>query len=275
MIITHIHPDLDAITSCWLIRRFYPDWQEAEIGFVSAGSTYKNQDVDSDENILHVDTGLGKFDHHQNDKYTSASQRIFEFLVTNHYINDNLEEPLGHLVHHVTDIDHFAEVHFPDPTNDRYDFMLSQIIEGLNAVIKDPNEMVLNVFTNLDAVLYLLKNKIKARSEIEKGFIFQSKWGKTLAMETKNEEAMKLALKMDFALVIRKDPEKGNVRIKTLPKHELDLTTIYTKLKSADKNATWFLHSSKNILLNGSTKGPTMTPTVLPLKSVIEIIKEI
>jgi hypothetical protein len=36
-IITHKSSDLDAVTSVWLLKRFLPGWEEAEIAFVNAG----------------------------------------------------------------------------------------------------------------------------------------------------------------------------------------------------------------------------------------------
>ncbi len=274
-VVTHIHPDLDAITSVWLVTRFFPGWEEASIELVAAGTTYNNQSPDADPNIIHVDTGLGKFDHHQTDAYTSATKLVYEYLLSNNFITAADREALERLVTHVNDIDHFAEVHFPEPTSDRYEFTLSQIIEGLNSTLTTSGQVLSCVLLMLDALLRIFKNKTKAEEEIKKGFVFSSKWGKSLAMETRNEEAMKLSLKMGYSLVIRKDPIKGNIRIKTLPKKELDLTPIYNRLKELDPKATWFLHSSKNILLNGSSKGPNMVPTTLTLQLVIEKIKEI
>jgi hypothetical protein len=274
-IVTHTHPDLDAITSTWLVKRFRPDWQDAEIRFVSAGSTLNQDEVDNDPTTIHVDTGLGRFDHHQTAAFTSATKLVFNDLVKNHFVSDTIELALARLVTHVNEIDHFVEVDYPDPTADRYEFFLSQIIEGLHMTLKDEREVVNSAFIMLDAVLQLFIQKIKAEEEIKKGYIFESAWGKSLAMETRNEESMKLALKMQYALVVRKDPERGNIRIKALPKCKKDLSILYEKLTGADMKASWFLHSSKRILLNGSSKGPTMTPTTLPLKTVIEIIKKI
>src|SRR3989344_449769 len=37
IIVTHSSPDLDAITSAWLIKRFLPGWEDANIQFVPAG----------------------------------------------------------------------------------------------------------------------------------------------------------------------------------------------------------------------------------------------
>ena len=36
-IITHKSSDLDAISSVWLLKRFYPNWDGAEVEFVNAG----------------------------------------------------------------------------------------------------------------------------------------------------------------------------------------------------------------------------------------------
>src|SRR5690242_8209238 len=141
-IVTHIHPDLDAITSTWLIKRFMPDCEDAGITFVSAGATFKEEPVDSDDDIIHVDTGLGRFDHHQTNAQTSATKKVFAYHVKEGNIPDSLVEPLEKLVQHVTEIDHFAEVSFPDPTADMYEFHLSQIIEGLNNTLRDGNRVM-------------------------------------------------------------------------------------------------------------------------------------
>lgn len=274
-IVTHVYPDLDAISSCWLIRRYLPGWEEADFVFVPAGTTYEGNDPDIHPDIIHVDTGLGRFDHHQTDEYISAAELVFEFLKKEKHVPTEDREGLERMVRHITEIDHFAEAYYPEPTSDRYEFGLSQVIDNLHIGTKSNHSTADCVLLILDSILSQFKSKLIAESEIKKGLVFQSKWGKTIAMETTNEDTLKLALKMGFSLVLRKDPELGNVRIKTLPKKELNLTPLYEKLHSADAKATWFLHSSKNMLLNASAKNPTMIPTSLALKRVIEIIKSI
>jgi hypothetical protein len=96
-----------------------------------------------------------------------------------------------------------------------------------------------------------------------------------LALLDANEEAVKLALKRDFRLVIRKDSKKGFVRIKSKPLKEINLQPVYVKLKKIDPKASWYLHPSKNILLNGSAKNPSLKPSSLSLTQIIAIIKEI
>ena len=37
IVVTHTSPDLDAIVSVWLIKKFLPEWQDARSEFVQAG----------------------------------------------------------------------------------------------------------------------------------------------------------------------------------------------------------------------------------------------
>lgn len=275
LIVTHQSVDLDAITACWLIKKYLTDWDEAELKFVPAGSTLDNIPPDSKPSIIHVDTGMGQFDHHQLDEYTSASKRILEYLVKKNLISSKHKKPLEKLVTIVNECDHFGEVYYPEASSDRYDFLLSQIIEGLKAPLHDDKKITEMGFVLLEAVFQILKNKVKAEETIKEGFVFHSKWGKSLAIESKNEEAVKLALKLGFKLVVKKDPDRGNARIKTLPDTKIDLTPLYTQIKKYDKKGTWFLHVSKNMLLNSSSKNPNFIPTSLTLQRLIEIIKKI
>jgi len=272
-IVTHIAPDLDAITSTWLIKKFYPGWALARVTFVPAGTTLDGKDPDLDPDIIHTDTGLGKFDHHQLDEYTSATKIIYEFLLDKEFIPKKIRTPLKRITEFVNDIDHFAEVHFPDPDSDRYDFCLHQIILGLRVTLGDDHEVVKATFTLLDAALQLLSIKTSAELELEKGMTTQTRYGKTLILETKNQEAGKLALKKGYSCVITKDPERGYVRIKTLPDKTLDLTPVYQKILSLDKKGSWFLHISRNMLLNASSKNPHFIPTPITIAQLVSIIK--
>src|SRR5687768_6706303 len=93
-LVTHMSPDLDALMSSWLILRFLPKWGEAELAFVPAGKTLNNMPPDSDPAIIHVDTGMGKFDHHQNGDYTCASKKVFEYLIEENLIPVKLQPSL-------------------------------------------------------------------------------------------------------------------------------------------------------------------------------------
>lgn len=276
IIVTHISVDLDAATSAWLIRRYLPQWNEAELKFVSAGTTLENMSPDSNPDIIHVDTGLGQFDHHHiEDRNLCAAKLVLNFLYQNHHILDTDYEALERLMKFVILDDNFADVYLPNPDDDVYDFGLHRIIDGLKRSLKDDVERCDVIFKMLDACLMVLKMKIRAEKEITQGYTFTSSFGKSLALDSENESVIKLALKKGYEFVLLFYSNDNTYRIKTLPSKKYDLTPLYEAIKKVDGKATWFLHISKNMLLNGSSKRPDSVPSSLPLKSVIEIIKNL
>lgn len=271
-IVTHVGPDLDAITSIWLVKTFFSGWEEASLAFVPAGKTMGELPADDNAEICHVDTGFGKFDHHQSDADTCAS-----FLVYEEIKKTRGENPaLLRLVAVVNDVDHFREVFFPNPTADYWNFALESQIDGWRLLHPDdPLKIVSLGMEALDGIYKVFQNRVWAESELkDKGVEFETKWGKAIAIETVNDEVVHLAQKMGYALAVRKDPKKGYLRIKSLPKDDIDLTDAYNSLRIRDKDATWFLHASRHMILNGSTKNPEMKPTTLSLNVVIEILRQ-
>ena len=153
--------------------------------------------------------------------------------------------------------------------------MIRQLVDGLKVINREETKLIEIIFQLLEAVLIVFKNKVSAEEEIVNGFVFQSYLGKSLAIESKNEEAVKLALKKGFTLVIRRHPEVGFTRIKTLPDKKYTLKPIYEKILIKDKVGSWFFHISGHMLLNGSSGNPKLIPTTLSLNKIIEIVKSI
>jgi hypothetical protein len=255
-----------------MIKTFFPEWKEASLAFVPAGSTLRGMDPDSNPEIIHVDTGFGKFDHHQTDEDTCASLLVYGKLRKSQ--GDN--KPLERLVNVVNDIDHFREVFFPNPTADYWDLSLVSAIDGWRLLYpEDPVKVVALVMDTLDAVYKTFQNKVWAEKELGQAIKFPTKWGESIALETVNDEVVHLGQKKGYVLVVRKDPNKGYLRIKSLPKPEIDLTPLYDKLSSEDRGASWFLHASRHMILNGSVKNPEMKPSSLTLKQVIDVISSL
>lgn len=270
-IVTHIGPDLDAITSVWLLKTFLPNWEEATVAFVPAGTTLNSMAPDSDPQILHVDTGFGKFDHHQTDADICAATLVYDEIKQYHG-----EDPaLQRLVDKVNDDDHFKQVFYPNPDADYFEFDLSALIGGWRLIHQDDNLKVLSLGMDaLDAVYKNLQNKVWAEKELkEKGIEFTSPWGTAMGVETTNDDVIHLGQKRGFQVMIRKDAKKGYVRIKSLPLPEINLTSVYETLLEKDPQASWFLHASKHMILNGSTKNPKMKPSTLSLDEIINIVK--
>lgn len=352
-IITHSSPDLDAITSVWIIKRYLQGWEEAEVKFVPAGERFgkgrsslshaendarhakstpqpvsrslseirskslledqkdnSRSDFSSfsgeqtapanviekigEDEVIHVDTGLGPLDHHQtpdtNVSAASLTLNLVKRTSNNQQLTINKEkvQALDRMIRVVVDVDHFKEVFWKDSTSDYHEFSLVGILDGLKIQKPDQDGYYVDfVVQCLDAVLHEFENRIWAEREIaEKGKKFKTRFGRGIGFETINDTVIKLSQKMGYVIVIRKDPRKGYVRVKAMPSRiengklkiengDIDLTLVYEKLKKIDPDATWFLHIGKKMLLNGSVKNPKMRPTKLSLDSIIKVLEKI
>lgn len=277
-IVTHLAPDVDAITSVWLLKHFLPAWNKAEVKFVPAGQTFEGEAVDSNPGILHVDTGMGLLDHHQTDEDTCAAQRTLEFIqkqLKKEVKSKFPDESLVRMIDVVNDIDHFREVYYPNPTADFYDFGLVAILDGWKLIYHDDSTKIMEMsLPILDGIYKNFQNKVWAEKAIkEEGVEFKCKWGKGLGVETVNDEVIRLAQRQGFVLAVRKDPKKDYVRIKAQPDSNADLAACYNILKKKDPEATWFLHASHKMILNGSIKNPETKPTKLTLREILEVLK--
>ena len=272
-IVAHIGPDCDAITSIWLVKMFFPSWEEAMLAFVPAGKTLEGKPPDDNDEIIHVDTGFGKFDHHQTSADTCAAKLVYEEIKR----TSGPDAALERLVSVVNDIDHFREVFFPNPTADFWGFGLESQIDGWRLLHPDNPLKVVDMGMNaLDGIYKSFQNKVWAERELKtKGVEFDTKWGSGIGVETPNDDVVHLAQKMGYVVAVRKDPKKGYLRIKALPKDDIDLESVYTVLKDQEPAATWFLHASHHMVLNGSSKNPDMRPTKKTLQQIIDVIVKV
>lgn len=299
IIVTHTSPDWDAISSVWLLKKYLPGWQSAEVAFVPAGQKYNGMQVVvkeagedpiekvGEDEIIHVDTGMGPLDHHQTqDSNVCGASRSWdyvqaEFKKAKDKLTPEHKEAVSRIVQIVVDTDHFKEVFWPDAAADRYEFSLLGLLEGLKYQKPSNDKYYLEFGIDcLNAMVSTFENRIWAEREIaDKGIKFETKYGKGIGFETINDTVLKLSQKMGYILVVRKDPRKGYVRIKTLPaqgdKKGADLTNAYNQLSKMDPDATWFLHVSKKMLLNGTPKNPKMIPTKLTLREIIKVLERV
>lgn len=271
-IVTHFNPDLDAITSIWLIKKFFPDWGKAEVEFVAAGKTWQNEPVDSDPAVIHVDTGRGKFDHHQDQTRKPACGQVLDELKRQNGKFKH-DEALERIISVVSEADIGSHIHWPESQTDRYEFFLDSLIGGLRKQGFTDQKLVDWGLILLDAIYSTLKVKVQAEKILDNGVVFETKWGKGAAFETANDMVLELAEKKGYSVAVRKDPQVGTVRIYARNDRGVDLTPLWEKLQEKDPEATWFLHQSNCLLLNGSSKNPQMKPTKLSLEKVVEIFK--
>lgn len=275
-IVTHINPDLDAVTSVWLIKRFLPPWEKAEIIFHPIGETIDGQPADSDPNILYVDTGLGELNHHQTGEYLSAAKLCFDYLKSKRKgekLSPLDEQALSEIVEVVTQVDNARELKWKEVDIPRFDFYLHNVIKGIRGLAGSDKEAMDYGLKGLDAVFNNVKNRIRAEEELKEGIEFETLWGKALALESGNQEVTWEGEKKGFCLVIRKDPETGAVRIYARYDKDVDLTDAYNKFRKMDPESEWFLHATKKILLNES-RCKEMRPTRLSLEEIIKVLKK-
>ncbi len=276
IIVTHVSPDFDGIPAIWLLKRFHPEFRSARVEFVPAGNnTYNNEPVDSNPDVVHVDTGGGRFDHHDTNQFTCGAKLVYDWLIKEGYVEKD-NKALARLIQVVTELDHgWDHYKWPDAASDRYEFSLHNVLSGIKGVYKgDYSRAIAWTIDSLDGVYRLLKSKVKAEEDLKEGQEFRTRWGKGVAVYTGNDSVMDAAIKNGYALVVRKDPKRGFVRITGSNKHKVDLTKAYKNIMKVDKVGTWFLHASKVLLRNGSSRNPTMKPTKLELAEVVKILEE-
>lgn len=275
-IVTHINPDQDALSSVWLIKKYHPEYyrDDVEYTFVPAGKTLHGAPPDDRTDVIHVDTGLGMFDHHHIPEKISAFHQIYQYGLKHEWFPIYDIAALARMDAVITAYDNFQEVYYPHPTADYFDFTLDSALSGLVHTQMPDAKKVEITRPLFDAVLQVVKNKIKAEQNIKEGDIFETKaFGRAIAMENSNNDSMKFAQKSGFRLVARKDPEKGNIRVVCVPDDTLDLTPVRDAITSEDQKGTWFLHQSKHMLLNGSLVNPTMVPSPMSFKRLVEILR--
>ncbi len=283
LIVAHHAPDLDAIGAAWQLVRFNSqEYSGAQFAFVNPGERISldmaaSLGFDLHE-VVHVDTGLGKFDHHQPERghqQISASSLVFDH---NCGIHPELEQDsaLQSIVQFITEIDHFGEIHWPESDHDRYSFMVHELLRGIENVEPHDDESMLHFGIKcLDAVYANLTQKLKAKEIIaEKGQEFSLSYGKCLALETRNDDTIKLAQMQGYVVVIKKDPKIGSIRIKARPDSNVELKPLHEAVIKADTTGTWYYHPSGKMLLNGSDKSHNQTPSPLTLEEIVTLAKK-
>jgi hypothetical protein len=280
LIVTHHAPDCDAIGAVWLLKRFDSQhFATAQVSFVDPGTQIQPGEAErlgfQWHQVIHVDTGLGEFDHHQPDRgqlRICATSLVYDHVCK---IHPELKEDkaLQEVVEFVTDSDHFGEVSWPEPDSLRYCFSLAQMLHGFESVDPHDDGSQLDFgFRCFDCAYASLRETIQAKDVItDEGQPFEIGGYRCLAVETKNDTVMKHAQLMGYSLVIRKDPRTGEARIKARPDITLDLKPLAEEIKKIDTTGSWYYHPSGKMLLNGSRKQRQQRPTPLPLEKLVEL----
>lgn len=287
LLVTHHAPDLDAVGAVWIFKRFDTQhFGHAKVAFVNPGQTILEAEraelnIPADQ-VVHVDTGGGEFDHHQPERgkqFISATSLVYDYVCGVHPELED-DQVLKTIVDFVTEIDHFGEIYWPEASHTRYAFMLPELLNGIESTDPHDDDSQLQFgLKGLDYAYGQLTQLLKATSLIEeKGqtftFEYQDRTIEALAIETENDATIKVAQKQGYELVVRKDPQAGNARIKARPDTEFDLAPVRDIILQQDTTGSWFYHASGKMFLNGSGKHRNQTPSPLTLPELITCIKE-
>ncbi len=259
VIVGHLSPDLDCLCAIWMLRR-WKGLDHAVLRFVPSGQTLNGAPADSDPQIMHVDTGHGRFDHHgAADHSLSATELVRRAVQAN-------EPVLKRIAQAVTQLDHALAVGGTAPD-------ICDLIEGYNALYpQSPEAVALAMFANFDAWYAHEAKQVRLEEAFVQRLEFETPWGLGIAMESDDGSSARLAYGAGAVLYAYRDG-KGNMGIAAKSRSAVNLTPVLHDLKRIDLEADWFLHPSKRLLLCGTPKSPPRAPSKLSLEQLAGVLR--
>lgn len=263
VIVGHLAPDLDCLAAIWILVRF-GGAEEAELEFVPAGRTLGGAPADADPQVVHVDTGGGRFDHHHSaDSNLSAAELVRRELAPG-------DEALRRLVDQVTRIDH-AEA---GPGRQPVFFNITDLIAGYNALYPNrPHHVARAMLPNLDAWYEHEQRQLRLERAFGRRLEFQTRWGLGIAMQSDDGASSRLAYRHGAVLYAYRD-RRGYMGVAAQQRSSVDLEPIYRDLQKVDGQADWYLHPSHRLLLCGTPKAPPRHLSALSLNELVSVLKK-
>jgi hypothetical protein len=261
-IVGHLAPDLDCLAAIWILVRFGAA-KDAELSFVPAGTTLNGRPVDSDPEVVHVDTGGGRFDHHHSaDNTLSAAELVRRELAPR-------DEALLRLVDQVTRIDHAEAYSGRQPVF----FNINDLIGGYNALYPNrPHHVAQAMLSNLDAWYEHEARQIRLERAFSRRLEFDTRWGLGIAMQSDDGASSRLAYSHGAVLYAYRD-RRGYMGVAAQQRSDVDLEGVYRDLQRLDGQADWYLHPSHRLLLCGTPKAPPKQPSALSLQELVDVLR--
>lgn len=269
ILITHINPHLDDITALWLFLHFHSEFKEAEIKFISqyGNKTWDGKAVDSDPDIIHLGVGRGMFDEHRGLPDESSTSLVWKWLgEKNLWPKEELfKKAVDKLVEQVRleDTGHFIQGRFGLPS----------VISGGNIFYRDSLKVSQMIFPTLDCLAEFLKTQVVLDRDWVKRVEFETRWGRGMALESP-ARPFDYAYQLGFTIAINLHPIKGWKSIRANSQKDIDLTSVYEKLKKIDPETDWYFHHSKRMIINGGDVAPEAKISKLSLKELIEAVSQ-
>lgn len=273
-IITHTKPHLDEIMAVWLIRRYFAGFSRACVKFISAENGGADKiNPDQDPKTLYIGVGRGKFDEHRGLVANCTSSLVWRDIKSSKQkvISSKLEiKAVDRMVEYVLREDTGKLVEMADRT-----FSVQNILWGYyDNHQKSSKKMVEFGQTIVDALFAQQLTLADLEQAWKKKKIFQTKWGKAVALEADEKGLSGLAFQKGYELIIGVNHKNGYHGFRAKAQGKVDLTEIYQKIKETEPEADWFLHQSKKLLLCGGDVAPKARKSKLRLEEMIELVKK-
>jgi len=275
MIVTHVHPDADAIASVWLASRFLGT--DPDVIFVSAGNPDPAA-LDAADVVVDVgrvyDPARLRFDHHlPGMEGDCAAYQVWRYA--------NAEQDLEYLAP-LVNLVLAGDIGDASAKQSR-DVGLHALITGMHARKASDLEVMMFGFQLLDLIEEGLKAKYEARKALARATVYQSNDGLIVAIKDGDQGCTAAAFENGAALVVfqssyqladgstthavgvqrsggRSDPHVGQL-IERLA-NELE---AYVQ---GEELARWFRHPAGFFAGRGTAKAPDARPVTVSLESI-------
>lgn len=267
-LITHINPHLDDISAIWLFKKFFPEFRDAEVNFINASrdEAIKNESEDK----VYFGTGGGKYDEHKGDLEDCAVSLVWKDIKAKGLAPK--DEAWLNAYEELVEWSRLIDLG-KAPNQEFSIYSIQSFIRSLDDSKESSLESQNLGEKILDRVLNNVKNKHKSLRDWEKRAEFETKFGKTIAVESETINRP-FAKEMGGDLFLMYDPKKTDVQFFT-PRFDLDLEPIYKKVKELDLEADWFLHQSHHMVICGSGAAPDSKRTKLSFEQLVDVLKNI
>lgn len=266
-LVTHINPHLDDISAIWLFKKFFPEFKDAQIEFITA-SRDAGVKEESAEKIF-LGTGGGKYDEHKGDLEDCATSLVWKDIKAQSLEprNDIELRALDELVewNRLIDLGKGTVAEFGAYSVQAFIRSKESTQESSLKSLKLGEEI-------LDRILKLLKRKHQSEIDWGKKVEFESKFGKSFAVSSETVDRI-FCREKGGDLFLMYDPKYSSAQFFT-PSFEIDLEPIYQKLVELEPNANWFLHQSHHMVICGSSSAPEHK-TSLSFEQLIETAKSV
>ncbi|MCL4367156.1 hypothetical protein M1563_03225, partial [Patescibacteria group bacterium] len=203
-IITHIRPHLDEVGAIWLIKNFLDGWEKPEISFISAEKG--NLGLVDLPDALHIGVGRGKYDEHKGDLEKSSMLLVWED------VKKQGKAPDDYLKRNA--IDEFVNWNNLID-NARLPFDEYSVASFIRATTNDPQDSMESIELGLkilDRIYIRLVFKQVELGEWDKRVDFQSRWGKSMAIESANFRDF-FAFRDGYNIVVRHNPQTNYIGV--------------------------------------------------------------